>query len=134
MASDALAAWIAQDGPHIVGHVALHAEAPREVAALAAKATGREPADLVFLARLLVAPSHRRRGIGREVLDVATRAAHQRSCWPVLDVATAFRPAIGLYEAAGWSCAGSVTVEISREQPLEEFVYLGPPPGLDAVR
>lgn len=133
--SEALAAWVAEDGPHIVGNVALHAGAPREVVALAAKATRQEPDGLAFVARLLVAPSHRRRGIGRELLDVAARAAHRRSRWPVLDVATTFRPAIQLYEAAGWTCAGSVTVEISREGPLDELLYVGPePPDLGAVR
>lgn len=133
--SEALAVWVAEDGPHIVGNVALHAKAPREVVALTTKATGQEPAGLAFVARLLVAPSHRRRGIGRELLDVATRDAHRRSRWPVLDVATTFRPAIQLYEAAGWTRAGSVTVELPRERPLEELVYLGPaPPGVDAER
>ena len=105
------------------------------MAALTTKATGLEPVGLAFVARLFVAPSHRRRGTGRELLDVATSAAHRRSRWPALDVATTFRPAIQLYEVAGWTRAGSVTVEMPHEQPLEELVYFGPaPPGVDAER
>lgn len=119
---------MAEDDGALVGHIALHPNGSPEVMALAAQATGQAPDRLLVVARLLVAGTHRRRGIGRALLTEATHAAHARGMWPILDVATHFSGAVDLYERAGWRCAGTVLVPITGHEPLDEFVYIGPPP------
>ncbi|HVM13803.1 MAG TPA: GNAT family N-acetyltransferase [Egibacteraceae bacterium] len=128
-ASGALAAWVAACEGAIVGHVALQPTSSPEVMALAGEATGRVTDGLGVVARLLVAPAHRRNGLGRTVLGVAAKAAHDQGRWPVLDVATHFDAAILLYERSGWARAGLVEVRFVDDEPLAEFVYIGPAPG-----
>jgi len=99
--------------------------------ALACDATGRSPEQLCVVARLLVSPADRRKGLGGSLPPRATaaEAGLGRGLWPILDVAAHFGAAIGLYENAGWICAGRVTVPFPDEEPLDELVYVGPPPG-----
>lgn len=124
----ALGAWVAEEDGQIVGHVALHPDSSLEVMELASRATDQPPEGLGVVARLLVAQTHRRQGVGRALLDVARDAAHSAGLWPILDVATHFHGAIQLYEQTGWVFAGRVTVEIRGTEPLEELVYVGPAP------
>ncbi|MGH2351012.1 MAG: GNAT family N-acetyltransferase [Chloroflexota bacterium] len=128
-APGALAAWVAAWDGAIVGHVALQPTSSPAVMALAGEATGRAPERLGVVARLLVAPAHRRKGLGRALLGVAAQAAHDRDRWPILDVATDFDAAIGLYERSGWVRAGRVDVRFRDAEPLAEYVYVGPGPG-----
>jgi len=128
-ASGALAAWVAVSDGAIVGHVALQPTSSPAVMVLAGEATGRAPARLGVVARLLVAPAYRRKGLGGALLGLAAQAAHDRGRWPVLDVATHFHAAIGLYERAGWVRAGRVEVRFRDAEPLAEYVYIGPTPG-----
>lgn len=97
--------------------------------ALAGEATRRAPERLGVVARLLVAPVHRRKGLGGTLLGVAAQAAHARGRWPILDVARHFDAAIGLYERFGWARAGRVDVRFRDAEPLAEYVYIGPTPG-----
>ena len=127
----ALAAWVAEWDGAIVGHVALQPTSSSAVMALAGEATGRAPERLGVIARLLVAPAHRRKGLGGTLLGVAAQAAHARGRWPILDVATHFGAAIGLYERAGWIRAGQVNVPLRDAEPLAEYVYIGPTRGKD---
>jgi GNAT superfamily N-acetyltransferase len=86
------------------------------------------PADqLGVVARLLVCPDVRRRGVGRALLEVATQEARTLGRWPVLDVSDQFEPAVALYEHSGWVRAGQVHLELDG-QAIEELVYLGPAP------
>lgn len=80
------------------------------------------------MTRLFVSPAKRRSGIGRSLLGQAAEAGLARGFRPILDVAAHFETAIRLYERAGWTCAGQVTVRFNGEEPLEELVYLGPAP------
>jgi GNAT superfamily N-acetyltransferase len=127
-AGDALGAWVAVSESGIVGHVALQPKSSGAVMALGSNATGRPPDQLGMVARLFVSPTERRIGIGSSLLALAAGAGRARGLWPILDVAAHFDAAIRLYERAGWSCAGSVTVAFHNEEPLEELVYLGPAP------
>lgn len=127
-APDALAAWVAESRDGIVGHVVLQPMSSRAVMALACDATGRSLEQLCVVARLLVSPADRRRGLGGSLLATAAEAALGRGLWPILDVAAHFGAAIGLYENAGWICAGRVTVPFPDEEPLDELVYVGPSP------
>lgn len=126
--SDALGAWVAESDTGIVGHVALQAKSSLAVVALACKATDRSPDQLCVVSRLFVAPSHRREGFGGSLLATAADAGLARGLWPILDVAAHFAGAIRLYENAGWTLAGSVTVAFPDDEHLEELVYVGPAP------
>jgi GNAT superfamily N-acetyltransferase len=126
---DAIAAWVAEIDGAIVGHVALHRRTSDEAMVLAAAASGRPVSDLTVVARLLVSPPARRRGVARSLLATAVHAARNRGLRPMLDVATRLEPAIRLYEANGWRRIGTVTLQFWSEDPLEEFVYLAPETG-----
>jgi GNAT superfamily N-acetyltransferase len=129
---EVLAAWVAVDEGIVVGHVALHRTSADPVMTLASEATGWAAGRLVVVARLLVAPTSRRRGAGRLLIDHAVAEAHTRDRWPVLDVATHFHPAIALYESCGWTCAGPVTFVFRDGTTMREadsLVYVGPRPG-----
>ena len=125
----ALAAWVAAWDDAIVGHVALQPTSSPVVMALAGETTGRAPERLGVVARLLVAPAHRRKGLGGTLLGVAAQTAHALGRWPILDVATHFDAAIALYERAGWIRAVRVDVHFRNAEPLAEYVYIGPTPG-----
>ena len=127
IASPAICAWVAELDGRVVGHVALHRHSSLQVMALASAAT-RQPTDrLGAVARLVVAPEARRRGIGRALLTTAASAAVERGLSPILDVARQFGGAVSLYEHCGWACAGVVAVPLG-DAILEELVYIGPTP------
>ena len=127
----AYAAWVAERAGRIVGHVALHRSSVAAAMARASEALDLPADRLGVVARLLVAPTARRGGVGRALLEVATQAAMARGLWPVLDVAVQLPGAVGLYEACGWTPAGRVTVSLGDGFSLDELVFLGPPPPTD---
>jgi ribosomal protein S18 acetylase RimI-like enzyme len=56
-----------------------------------------------WLAELCVAPTHRRRGAGRELVDACVREAQRRGCHRlVLECASEREDAHGFYEACGF--------------------------------
>src|ERR1022692_4504967 len=70
-------AWVATDAQRaICGHIALHRADGHAASQLWTEATGRGPDSLAAVARLFVAPSGRRRGVGKALLDVATETAY----------------------------------------------------------
>jgi GNAT superfamily N-acetyltransferase len=125
---DALGAWVAARAGDVIGHIALHQRSSVAVMTVAEAATGWPAARLGVIARLLVAPTARRAGVGRALLDVAVDRAAQLERWSVLDVVTRHESGIKLYEAAGWIRAGQVTVTFGRGEPIDELVFLGPRP------
>jgi GNAT superfamily N-acetyltransferase len=127
---DALCAFVAGEDGEIVGHVALNPRSSPAVMDMACEALGLPPQDLSVVARLLVSPRHRRRGIGRSLLEAAASEAHVRGLWPVLDAVSDHEAAIHLYDDCGWVRAGIVTVRWGDHPEVRELVYLGPgPPG-----
>jgi GNAT superfamily N-acetyltransferase len=70
----------------VLGHVALHEAAADPTLLAAQRATGLAADRLAVVARLLVSPDARRRGLGRRLLLAATAAAHATGLRPVLDV------------------------------------------------
>jgi GNAT superfamily N-acetyltransferase len=140
---DPLGCWVAEDSAaegsaaegsgEIVGHVALVPRGLPATLEIAASALGRPADELAVVARLFVSPRARGRGAGRLLLDAATSEARSRGLHPVLDVDTELSAAIALYESAGWTRAGQLTVrwtdDGSAERVLTEYVYLGPEPG-----
>ncbi|HEY3941341.1 MAG TPA: GNAT family N-acetyltransferase [Acidimicrobiales bacterium] len=127
VSAEAYGAWVAEDGGHVVGHVALHKRSTDAVIGLASTALGRPAHRLAVVARLLVAPGVRRAGIGRSLLDVAAREAATRGLYPILDVVAQHVAAVALYESCGWIRAGTVTCPLGQGDVVEEHVYLGPP-------
>jgi GNAT superfamily N-acetyltransferase len=125
---DAYGAWVVEHGDEIAGHVALHRRTLAPVMTMAAEALQQLVERLGVVARLLVAPTGRRRGVGRTLLDVAAADAIARGLYPVLDVVTQFQAAIRLYEACGWTRVGEVAVGLPDGSSITEHVYLGPPP------
>ena len=124
----ALGAWVAELDDEVVGQVALHSTSSPEVIAVAVGALA-SPADaLGVVARLLVHPEARRRGVGAALLETAIDAARERGLTPILDVAVEFDAAVRLYERSGWTRIGTVTVHLPDAEPLEELVYRAPPP------
>lgn len=125
-ASDALSAWVAEENGEIVGHAALTPRSSGPVMALASQATGRRAEALAVVARLLVSPHVRRKGVGRALLTTAAAAAVGLGRWPVLDVARHLTAAIALYQACGWRCAGVVTLKFTDGTALDEYVFIAP--------
>lgn len=127
MDPDALRGWVAEDNGEIVGHVALHGRSAAEVMAVARSATGLDDARLVVLARLLVAPHARERGVGRALVGHATSEAAAMGRRAVLDVVIDHKNAIALYERCGWSRVGEVEWFLPDGRPLQELVFVSPP-------
>ena len=112
----------------MLGHVALHDAAADPTLPAAQRATGLAADRLAVVARLLVSPDARRRGLGRTLLCTATAAAHAHGLRPVLDVLQADSGPVRLYEATGWRRLEPLTLPIEGHPALLLWVYLGPPP------
>lgn len=123
-------AWVCEIDGQITGHVALHAAASDPALELAQRAAGLPANGLAVVARLLVCPGHRRQGIGRALLDLATCHARDNGQRAVLDVVTdtAGAPAAALYERAGWTIAGNTTICFRDGASLPVAVWLSPGP------
>ena len=128
-APEALRAWVADEDGEVAGHVVLNPKSSAPVMELASKTLGLPASRLCVVARLLVSPGHRRRGLGRCLLETASREAHERGLWPILDAVTTHEAAIALYDSCGWVRAGIVAVRWGDHPEVEELVYLGPGPG-----
>lgn len=126
-ASAELAAWVAESRDDaVVGHMALHAGADDPAALVAGPAAGLAPHQLAVVARLMVHPDVRQRGVARRLLAAATDHAHACRLTPVLDVLQGSRSALSLYEDLGWKRAGPLTLPVAGHEPLQLWVYLGP--------
>jgi GNAT superfamily N-acetyltransferase len=129
-------AWVAVDegGPagRVVGQVALHRAEGEPVVALAQDATGLPTDRLTVLARLLVHPDARGRGIGRALVRTATARAHETGRRAVLDVLQSTTGPARLYESEGWTRLGPTSLDLSAlygdVPPLQLWVYLSPDP------
>jgi GNAT superfamily N-acetyltransferase len=123
---DALAHWVAVEGGEVVGHVALHPGGSDAMMDFATEKTGTPASEFGVVARLLVSPAARRLGIGRSLLDLAEGSARQLGRRPILEVVERHASAVRLYESRGWKCLGQITVTFGRDEPINEFVFIGP--------
>ena len=123
-----LAAWVCELDSAVVGHVALHTVWSDEVAHLAASSLRRPRNTLASVSRLFVDPARRRHGVGAQLLEVATREAHDRALWPVLDVVTTYAAAVALYERLGWTRLGTIALPMPDGRLIDEHVYAAPEP------
>src|SRR4051812_20869236 len=90
----AIGAWVTELGEDIVGHVAMHSSASEEVMELARNVTGHADHKLAVVARLLVSPTCRRKGVGRALLDTAATSAWAIGRVPILDVVIDYTAAV----------------------------------------
>ena len=123
---EALGAWVAVDGSHVVGHISLHSRSSSEVMAVAKEMLGVEAGRIGVIARLLVDPGSRRKGIAQALVEHAQLDALDRGLNPILDVVDQFTPAIALYERQGWTRLGTVTVSLPTGSTMNEHIYSGP--------
>ncbi len=125
-----VAAWVAEDGASVAGHVALHSATDYVTTRLASDHLNRPRSTLGLIARLFVAPTHRGAGVGSALLARAATAAIERDLHPVLDVATHLTGAVSLYESVGWERVGKVVLDawdgVPVEPPLSLYVYVMP--------
>ena len=123
------AAWVAESGDgRIVGHVALHTPAEDPTLDAAADATGIPHDGLALLARLFVAPSMRRTGLGRTLLRHAAAQAPALGRRAVLDVGQSLHSAVALYESEGWARVGELHLPLDPDTMLDLWVYVSPAP------
>jgi ribosomal-protein-alanine N-acetyltransferase len=103
---DGAVAIVAENGDGLIGYV-----------------LGRVVVDQAEILSLAVAASHRRRGVGRELLAAALAAMIDRgACSAWLEVRVSNLPARAMYESAGFVTAG-----LRRDyyrQPLEDAMVL----------
>ncbi|HTX62108.1 MAG TPA: GNAT family N-acetyltransferase [Acidimicrobiales bacterium] len=123
---DAMGAWVATIDDLVVGNVLLRSRSAPVSSELATAALGVEASDLAFVARLMVAPSARRRGVARALLEAATCAAQARGRTVVLDVVEHDAAAIALYESCGWRSLGHRVLTTRSGVELPISVYAAP--------
>ena len=109
----------------VVGHVQLATSEQTDPDLPAAlTATGSYNPDAVIeLARLFVAPSHRRSGVGRALLRAAVDAGWKMGYRPALCVMVTQTEAIELYQREGWTPGGSF---IGHPSEVENLIFLAP--------
>ncbi len=119
------AVWVAEHDGLIVGHVALVRGVRYEVLL---RVTGRSPDELGGISRLFVAPSARRLGLARLLLEAASGHARELGLQPVLDVVDDSHAAIALYERSGWKLAGTQTATWTTPAGVSPMLrcYVGP--------
>jgi GNAT superfamily N-acetyltransferase len=122
----ALAAYVAIDEGHIIGHVALHSARANPAVKLASEALACEVGQLGVVARLFTAPAARGAGVGRALLHAAAHAARVRDLVPILDVWVELKSAIAMYESCGWRNLGTVDAELPDGRVLPEYVFAAP--------
>ncbi|WP_194921731.1 GNAT family N-acetyltransferase, partial [Catenulispora rubra] len=92
-----LGAWVAADGPSILGHVAL---APPSDAF--AEGISQPAQKLALVGRLFVAVDARRGGLASDLLSHAAQSARDEGRRAVLEVDANAAGAVAFYERAGW--------------------------------
>jgi len=96
-------AWVVEREREILGHIAISKVGLDVSSALRwREVTGREPSELAGVTRFFVRTRVRGQGIGAAMLDVAVAEIRARGLIPVLDVVSASKDAIKLYEDRGW--------------------------------
>ena len=117
--------WVALSDGVPLGHVALNDSTSRPVMELTEQLQ-ITPAP-IFVARLLVDPSVRRRGVGWTLLETARTAAEEMGRTPMLDVVDipSAAPAIALYRRSGWVEVGDVRFDLAGDR-LTERVFRAP--------
>lgn len=100
------AAWVADLGSTVVGHVSVCRVGPGLEADIWTAGTGRPADELAAVSVLFVAHTARGRGVGSALLTTAVEAVRATGRTPVLDVVQETTSAVELYRRAGWEVVG----------------------------
>ena len=100
------AAWVAELGGRVVGHVAVSRVEPGMEADLWTAGTGRPREELAAVAVLFVDHTVVGRGVGKALLSTAVAAIRASGRRPVLDVVQETASAVELYRRSGWQVVG----------------------------
>ena len=120
-------AWVVERQREILGHIAISKVGLDAVTALRwRELTGHDPSELAGVTRFFVRARVRGQGIGAALLDLAVAEIRARGLIPVLDVVSASKDAIKLYEDRGWR---PLAIYPWGEKParLQIFYYASPP-------
>ncbi len=100
---DVIDAWVVERHGEMLGHVAISEVGLDDISALRwREITGRAPSELAGVTRFFVRPRLHGQGIGTALLDVAVAEIRARGRIPVLDVVSASKDAIKMYDDRGW--------------------------------
>jgi GNAT superfamily N-acetyltransferase len=116
-----LAAWVAELDDRICGHVAVNPESSPAVMRVLRDAG--IAGNVGVVARLLVDPDARRRGVARELLQTARAEAVAQQRTPVLDVVESSHAAVAVYRSAGWVEVGRASLVLPDGRELRELVF-----------
>jgi GNAT superfamily N-acetyltransferase len=123
---DVIDAWVVERHGEILGHVAISAVGLDDISALRwREITGRDPAELAGVSRLFVRPRHRGEGVGTALMDEAVAEIRARGRVPVLDVVSASKDAIKLYDDRGWRLRGMYPWG-DKDDDLDIYYYVAP--------
>ena len=118
-----LEAWVSEWDARIRGHVALNAQPSPGAMQVLHDAGIVGP--LGAIARLLVDPDVRGRGIARALLQTARSAAVTQHRVPVLEVVESSHAAIALYRRSGWMEVGRTSLVLADGRELRDLVFAG---------
>lgn len=123
---DVLAAWVAETGGRIVGHVAVMRPDGEDAVSLWAEQSGNDEERIAVLARLFVVGDARKRTVGERLVRTAMGYGLSHNRRLVLDVMTKDTAAIRLYERLGWLKSGEAAHHYGEEQSIEAVCYVAP--------
>lgn len=123
---DTLAAWVAESGGRIVGHVAVMKPQGEAAAELWVKQSGANLDHVGVLARLFVVQSARKQAAGRRLMEAAVSHAHAQGLRLVLDVMVKDASAIRLYERLGWRKIGETIHHFGSGETIPAVCYVSP--------
>ncbi|WP_406830765.1 GNAT family N-acetyltransferase [Pedococcus sp. KACC 23699] len=101
-----LEAWVAEIDGVVVGHVAVAAVQPGDMAAGWSAGTGRPMSELAEVSVLFVDHATSGHGVGAALLGTAVGFIRDSGWTPVLDVVQETTRAVRLYERKGWVVVG----------------------------
>ncbi|MFJ9755880.1 GNAT family N-acetyltransferase [Streptomyces sp. NPDC101149] len=121
------AAWVAEHGGRLVGHVSLSRGSEGDLApGLWSERSGVSKDLTAVVSRLFVAPQARGHGIGALLMGRAMEEARGRGLHPVLDVVASDTSAAALYERLDWELMATVEQRWSPDRSVSIHCYTAP--------
>ncbi|MEU8752374.1 GNAT family N-acetyltransferase [Streptomyces chartreusis] len=124
--ADVLAAWIAEQGGKVIGHVALMRPHGEDAVSMWIQQSGDSEDHVAVLARLFVIKEARKHAVGEKLMKAAMDYARSRSLRLVLDVMTKDAAAIRLYERLGWVKIGEASHRYGDDQQIDAICFVSP--------
>lgn len=103
-------AWVAELDGDVVGHAASFDDPTAACTKYWTELTGHAASDAAVVSRLYVDPEARGHRLGARLMTAVVEAAHAENRHPILEVSSANRNAVALYERLGWRFLGD-TIE-----------------------